>query len=84
MDNLCKNLITGVLNLSGQTRKDTFVTDIYEQSSNNNNLYSFKFHTNDHIAIKITYVPQLNVKSFTDNTPIKFTPRSYKIFLKVI
>jgi len=88
MDQACKNLISGLLNFTTQTRIGDFFKDINIQENFNiaNNkpmLYSFVFHSSDVVAVKIKYIPQYKIYNL-DNSLIDFAPRSYKVFLKVI
>jgi hypothetical protein len=77
----CRNLITGVLNLAKDTRKDKFFTDLTTQLGNP--ILSFVFNTSDVMAIELTYKPR-NSTLLSTITPIIISPRTYKIFLNVI
>jgi hypothetical protein len=88
MDIACKNLIAGLLNFTTQTRINQFLDDMKIQeniniANNNPILYSFVFHSNDVVAIKIKYIPQFTIFNL-DNNLVSFPPRTYKVFLKVI
>ena len=76
----CRNLITGVISLAKDNRKDDFFTDLSNQLGNT---LSFVFRSNDVMAVELIYKPRNSVLLST-LTPIIITPRSYKIFLKVV
>jgi hypothetical protein len=75
--NCCRNLITGVLTLSPESRKDMFYDSATTQ---NNSVLSFKFVKGDVIAVKIIYRPRNSI--ILGN--IYIPSRSYKIFITVI
>ena len=75
----CRNLIAGVMSIASRERKELFFSNVSNQAE----VQSFVFNTNDVIAIKITYFPR-NTSLLPLPNSIKLYPRSYKIFLKVI
>jgi len=76
----CRNLITGVLNLAKDDRKNLFFENLTTQIGNT---LSFVFNTSDVMAVEITYKPKYPTLLST-LTPIVISPRTYKIFLKVV
>lgn len=68
-----KQLVTGLLTIATDTRREIFYNDLINQSQNNSeNIYWVKFHTGDIMSLLINYV--FNYKQINE--------RSYKILLK--
>ena len=73
----CKQLIDGLLSFTTNERINQFLQDVAIQT---HMPYKFIFHPGDTIAIRIGYVPNMNVVGLTTT----FSTRFYKIFLKVV
>jgi len=73
----CKQLIDGLLSFTTNERINQFLQDVATQTQMP---YKFIFHPGDTIAIRIGYVPNMNVVGLTTT----FSTRFYKIFLKVV
>ena len=73
-----QQLIDGLLSFVPNERIVRFLADVAAQTQMP---YRFIFHPGDTVAVKIGYIPNMNVVGI-DTT--KFSTRFYKIFLKVI
>ena len=68
-----KQLVTGMLSIATNTRRQVFFNDLIRQSQNNiQNIYWVPFHTGDIMSVLINYV----------STYHGINPRSYKVLLK--
>ena len=73
-----KQLVTGMLNIAGITRRELFYNDLINQSFNQiqfqgQNIYWVKFHKGDKMSILINYLSSSGLR-----------PRTYKIILSCI